>query len=712
MPTVMSFRGNVRGAWPFVPDGRRASARWRALIPAAFFFSAAAAASPPPTPRDVVVTVMHGVTVRDPYRWLENATSPKVQAWIDAQNAYSDRVMGRFKDAAAITRRVRQLAITSTEQYAPQLVHGTLFFMRETPPQAQAVLVAQAWPGGPQRVLVDTNPAGGHVAIQEVWPSPSGRYVAYGTSANGSEATTIQVVNTITGKILSDALADAGGGTTGPNVAWDANERGLTYGRLPHGSPFGISLYHHVLGTPQSSDRPEFGQGLSPIAEYQLRTSPDAEETAALVQFGDATPYRVYLRSHQTWRPVFGTNEGVTAGAFDGHRLLLVAFGKSDHGCIVAVSPDGNVSTLVAEQKHWVMQDISPIQGGFLVTKLWGPDWRVDQYASDGRFLRRVPLPKAGIGIDAIASEARSPQAIVAYSGWTVPSRWALYDANSGSFRTVFSVRPPDPDYANIRTYRLTAVSKDGTRIPVTVLALSSTPKRRGDPAILTAYGGYDIPVRPEFIGTELAWLERGGVYAVANIRGGDEFGEAWHQEVRLTRKQNDFDDFTAAAHALISAGWTSSRHLGIVGGSNGGLLMGAALIQDPELYRAVVSYVGIYDMLRHQLYPNGRYNEKEYGSVADAAQFRALYAYAPYYNVRPRTGYPAVLLETGENDPRVAPWQSRKFAAALQAATTSRLPVLLLTRRAAGHGNIGASFSQRVGNAAAALIFFENELR
>jgi len=655
---------------------------------------------------------MHGVTVRDPYRWLENAHSPKVEAWIGAQNAYADGVMGRFKDAAAITRRVGQLAVTSTEQYAPQLVHGTLFFMRETPPQAQPVLVAQAWPGGAQRVLVDTNPAGGHVAIQEVWPSPSGRYVAYGTSANGSEATTIHIVNATTGKALPDALSDAGGGTTGPNVAWDAEERGLTYGRLPHGSPFGISLYHHVLGTPQSSDRPEFGQGLSPIAEYQLLTSPDATEAAALIQFGDATPFRVYLRGHATWRPLFGTGEGVTAGAFDGNRLLLVAFGRSDHGRIVAVSTDGKVSTLVAQQKDWVMQDVSPIQGGFLVTKLWGPDWRVDQYASDGRFVRRVPLPDNGMGIDAIASEAGSPQAIVAYSGWVTPSHWALYDAASGTARTIFAVRPPGADYADVRTYRLTAISKDGTHIPVTVLALASATKSPDRPAILTSYGGYDIPVVPEFIGTNLAWLERGGVYAVANIRGGNEFGEIWHHQGRLTAKQNVFDDFAAAARALISAGWTSARHLGIVGGSNGGLLMGAELIQHPALYRAVVSYVGIYDTLRHQLWPNGRYNEAEYGTVANASEFHALYAYSPYYNVRPQTRYPAVLLETGENDARVAPWQSRKFAAALQASTTSGLPVLLLTRRAAGHGNIGASFSQRVGNAAASLMFFDNELR
>lgn len=655
---------------------------------------------------------MHGVRIHDPYRWLEHAHDPRVKHWIRAQNTYADHVFGTFADAAAISKRVRQLAITSTQQYAPQLVNGMLFFMREQPPQPQPVLVAQAWPDGRQRVLVDTNPSGSHIAIGPVWPSPSGRFVAYGTAANGSEATTIHVVNVRTGTILPDALVNAGGGTTGPVLAWDANERGFTYGRLPKGSKFGLSLYHHVLGTPQSRDTPVFGQGLSPVAEYQLLTSADGRIAAALVQFGDGVPYRVYLRAGTTWRHIFGPRAGVEAGAFDGDRLLLVAFGSSNHGRIVAVSPTGKISTLVPQQSHWVMHNVAPVKGGFLVTKLWGPRWRVDQYTNGGRFVRRVPLPRRGIGIGTIASEVRSSQAIISYSGWTIPRRWALYDARTGAVRTVFAVHAADPDYAHVRAYSLTAISKDGTRIPVTVLALASTKRSAADPAILTAYGGFDIPVAPSFIGTQLAWLERGGVYAVANIRGGDEFGESWHRQGMLTHKQNVFDDFAAAAHALISAGWTSPAHLGIVGGSNGGLLMGAELTQHPHLYRAVVSYVGIYDMLRHQLFPNGRYNETEYGSTANAGQFRALYAYSPYYNVHPHTRYPAVLLETGVNDPRVAPWQSRKFAAALQAATASNRPVLLLTRYAAGHGGIGASFDQRVGNATAALIFFANELR
>lgn len=679
------------------------------------FFALAALTSgvpkPPATPKHDVVTTMHGVVVHDPYRWLENPRNPAVSRWIDAQNAYADRVLSSFAGAKQITVRIAALSMTSVQRFGAQMAGGWLFYMQETPPQAQPVLVEQRWPNGKARVLVDPNrTGGGNTAIEEVWPSPSGRYVAYGTATGGSEATTIHVVDVRTGKIAADALRNAGGGTTAPVVAWSPDERSFIYGRLPAGSQFGIALYRHVLGAAQSADRLNFGAGLSPVAEYQLLTSPHAHEIAALVQFGDGTPSRVYLQSGSRWRKIFGPSAGVLSGAFAGDRLLLIAIGGSERGRIVAVSSSGASRTLVPEQPHEVMQAVSPIAGGFLVTELWGPDWRVVQYTSQGRFVRTLALPPRGIGIDGVASSAASPRAIVAYSGWTLPERWDLYDARSGALRTIFAVKAPSAAYARVRVRRLTAISRDGTRIPVTVIALPGIRRDGRAPAILTAYGGFDLPTAPHFIGPMLAWLQHGGIYAVANIRGGDEFGERWHQDGMLTHKQNDFDDFAAAARALIAARWTSRSKLGITGGSNGGLLMGAELTQHPQLYRAVVSFVGIYDMLRAQLWPNGRYNVTEYGSVANAAQFKALYAYSPYHHVQAGRTYPAVLLETGENDPRVAPWQSRKFAAALQATGSSR-PVLLLTRRNEGHG-IGASFAQRLGNTAAEMIFFENELR
>jgi prolyl oligopeptidase len=261
-----------------------------------------------------------------------------------------------------------------------------------------------------------------------------------------------------------------------------------------------------------------------------------------------------------------------------------------------------------------------------------------------------------------------------------------------------------------VHTWRLDAPSTGGVRVPVTVIALGDVQPDGHRPTILSAYGGYGLAIEPSFVGTNLAWLERGGVYAVANIRGGGELGDNWHQDGSRGNKQHSFDDLHAAAQALISAHWTDREHLGILGGSNGGLLMGGALTQHPGDYRAVASVVGIYDMLRSELWPNGEYNTHEYGTVKDATEFGWLYGYSPLHHVRAGTAYPAILLMTGENDPRVAPWQSRKFAAALQKANTSKQPIILLTRRNEGHG-VTSSFSQRVGNRGALLSFFAEEL-
>lgn len=654
--------------------------------------------------------VFFGQTVADPYRWLENAHSARTQSWIDAQNARAEKAIDAYAGNARIAARVRRLAITGVQRFDPQIAGDTLFSMREQPPQPQPVLVAQRFPDGAQHVLLDPARFGPAVSIDYVWPSPSGMLVAVGTSSGGSESTTIRVLDRA-GKIYAEALGPAGGGTTSPVVAWDADSKGFTYGRLPsNGSQFGIKLYHHVVGTPQSHDSPALG-AVSPIAEYQLRTSSNAREAAALAQFGDGSFQRVYRREGATWRLVDGPQAGIVSGAFAGRDLLVVATAGSSNGRIARVGPSGALQTLVPQQTDWAMHDVSPVRGGFLVTKSWGTRWKIDQYDERGAFVRTVGLPPSGIGIDGIASSDSQSSAIVAYSGWTGPAmRWDLYDAKHGTLRELYEQRVPSKAYANVRVHEISAISKDGTHVPVTVLSLSGTPQNGTAPAILTGYGGFGISTAPHFIGANLAWLEMGGLLAVANIRGGSEFGESWHRHGMLLQKQHVFDDFYAAAQALVRAKWTSTSRLGIEGGSNGGLLVGAALVQHPSEYRAVAGFAGLYDMLRHHLFPNGAYNVTEYGSTANAAQFRAMYAYSPYHHVRKGVAYPAVLLVTSENDPRVAPWQSWKFGAALQAATSSKRPILVLTHHSGGHGH-GASFAQRVGNQALELSFFASQL-
>jgi prolyl oligopeptidase len=670
---------------------------------------------PPASPQRAVSDSIGGIAVSDPYRWLEQPDQAEVKAWIEAQNKHTEAVLAEMPLGKALTARVQQLAITSTTRSSPVLAGGTLFYLRQTPPQPQPVLVAQAWPDGEAKVLVDLNKGDGGTAIVEYWPSPSGRYLAYGTAEGGSELTTIHVLDTKTGKSLADSLPYAGGGTTPQGLAWDADEKGFTYVRFdaPKGGvavrQFDATLAHHTIGQIAMQDKLLFGKEYSPVAEYILLEASGSAQTAVLANEGDGGSAEVYLKQGDAFQRVLGRDANVRTAAWVNGRLFAAVFAGAPRGKIVAIDTDGHAVDVLGE-RDGAIQRIAPLGDGFLVVRSWGPDWWVEQYDGKAGFVRRLPLPSSGITIGGVASESGQDKALISYGGWTTPNRWAEYDGSTGTLKTVFEVKPA-ADYSKLTVRRIDGVSKDGTKVPVTIISMADIQPNGRAPTILYSYGGFDIPITPGFVGANLAWLERGGVLAYANIRGGNEYGQDWHAHGQKLEKQNVFDDFYAAAKALVNTGWTSPAHLGILGGSNGGLLMGAALTQHPEQYRAVVSMVGIYDVPRHETaFANGQYNISEYGSVKDVAQAKATLAYSPLYNVKQGTAYPAVLMTTGANDPRVAPWQSRKFTAALQNATSSDQPILLLTRMNAGHG-IGAPFSQRVGNTAIALTFFANEL-
>ncbi len=687
----------------------------------------ATALKPPPTPVVDVTTMYWGVPVSDPYRWLE-ADSSNVSRWIDAQNTYAAKVFATYRHADTIAARLRQLAITGPQQFDPKIAAGKLFYLRETPPQAQPVLVVQPWPTGMARVLVDPNPAGGLLSVEGYWPSPDGAHVAYATQDAGAERTTMHVVDTATGRLLPDLLPWVGGGTSPDAVAWDAGSRGFAYTRMPspaHATPdesyFDSSLYHHALGTPAAADTPALGAGFSPVAEWNAGDSSDGR-SVALVHFGDGSYNAVYVRGKDgTWRKAVDASANVLVGedetrvttaAFAGPSLLVIETADAPRGRIVAIGAKAGTipATILTEPDGgWSIRAIASMRGGFLTTEVKGPDWRVRHFDDAGTLIRVVALPARGIGVDSVTTDPDGTEALIEYSGWVIPTRWMRYDGASGALAQIYALQPP-ANYSNVEFTVLYATSKDGTRVPVTVIHKRGMAADATAPGILSAYGGYGLSQSPGFIGSALFWIEHGGVYAEANIRGGGEYGETWHLDGRLTKKQNDYDDFAACARALVDAGWVAPGRLGIVGGSNGGLLMGAALTQHPELYKAVVSFAGDYDMLRVENSPNGRYNVTEFGTVKDEAQFKALYAYSPYYNVHAGTAYPAILMIAGENDPRVPPWQSRKMIPRLQAATSSTQPIMLITRSQAGHG-IGASFSQRLGNRSAEYIFFANEL-
>lgn len=678
---------------------------------------AAFALTPPESPKHEIASTLHGTSVPDPWRWLEDTGAVPVNAWIGAQNAYAEAHLSGTALGDALAERIGELSHTGTVRYSPQLAGGTLFYFQFTPPQAQPVLMAQLWPDGEARALVDPNAMEGDIAITEVWPSPSGRYLAYGVAEGGAELTTIHILDVRSGKPLRERLPLAGGATTAPGLAWDDDEKGFLYVRFPNPAKgeafkeFGAALWHHRLGKAATNDRVVFGGDFSPIAAWRLIPGGPGK-LAVLANVGDSSPAEVWLRRGQgaasRFERVLGTEANVRDASWVGERLFVTSFADAPRGKLLAVDAAGDVSD-VLPQRTGAIQHVAPIGDGFLVERSWGMEGWIEQFDAQARFVRRVPLPQdAGIG--AIASEPGQASALMTYSTWTTPTRWVRFDAGSGTLETLFETAPV-ADYSKVRVHRIEGVSRDGTRVPVTILAVDGVEPNGKRPTILYGYGGFEIPLKPGFIGANLAWLERGGVYAYATLRGGNEFGEEWHAQGQRTGKQNVFDDFHAAMLALLDGGWTDRGHLGVMGGSNGGLLVGATLVQHPADFRAGVGMVGIYDSLRHESeFTNGKYNVFEYGTIADPEQFRATLAYSPLHNVESGTAYPAFLMTTGVNDPRVAAWQSHKFAAALQSATSSPHPILVVTRMNAGHG-MGAPFSQRVGNAALAMTFFAREL-
>jgi len=675
----------------------------------------------PKTDKDSTTENFFGTIVNDPYRWLEDANAPKVKQWIDEQNKYTDAALSSYPEGKAINKKVEELSTTSVERFSPQIINDKLFFMQFTPPQSQPMVAYKTWPEGKTEVLIDPNKKE-NTAVTGYWISPKGNYVAYGTAVGGNEATTIHIMDVKSGNDLPETIPYAGGGTTPQGVVWDANERGFTYVRLPlpgsvpdSDSQFFAALYHHTLGQPVDNDNLVFGKDLSKVAEYTFIPSKGAAHAAIFVHFGDGNPDYVYLREGNLWKQVLGPEANIRVAsevnggaAWDGDNLLLISYQGNMKGKLLSISPNGK-SKVILQGDDWSLNSVSPIKKGLLVTKIKGPDWKIDQYDELGKIIRTVGLPASGISIDGIASSSESDQALITYQGWIYPEKWIQYNTSNGDMKTIFEVKPA-ADYSKVKVQVIEGISKDGTKIPVTVLSMDNVTPNGKLPTILYSYGGFDIPIAPGFIGPYLLWLQNGGVLAFANIRGGNDFGEGWHENGMLDKKQNVFDDMYAAAEALINNNWTDKDHLGIRGGSNGGLLMGAELTQHPDAFKAVVSFVGIYDMLRNELFPNGQYNISEYGSSTLEPDFKWLYAYSPYHNVKPNTSYPAVLMETAVNDPRVAPWQSRKFTAALQAANSSDNPILLLTRMQGGHG-VTASFSQRVGNTGAALTFFAHVL-
>jgi prolyl oligopeptidase len=555
----------------------------------------------------------------------------------------------------------------------------------------------------------------GTTAMDWYVPSPDGKLVAVSLSRKGSEAGDVHVLDVATAKEVYEVVPRVNGGTAGGDLAWSPDGKGFFYTRYPRGRErpaedldFYQQVYYHALGTPTDSDRYEMGQDLPRIAEIRLDMDDASGRLLASVQNGDGGEFAHFLRAPDgKWTPFTSFKDRIVYAAF-GPRddLYLVSRRDAPRGKILRVSVkdlnlesartmvDEGSDTIVTNFESRTNATLLPAESRLYVLYQLGGPTQIRAFDLDGKpqqAPRQLPISAAGDLVHLTGDDL-----IFSNTSYVQPRDYYLFRARSGETTKLPLASPPPVDMSDVQVVREFAASKDGTKVPVNILIPKGAKKDGSNPCLVTGYGGYGISQAPAFRPEWRVLFDHGFVVAVANLRGGGEFGEDWHRAGALTRKQNVFDDFAAVLKYMIDQRYTSPEHLAIQGGSNGGLLMGATLIQHPDLMKAVVSHVGIYDMLRVELSPNGAFNVTEFGTVKDPEHFKALYAYSPYHRVKDGTNYPAVLFLTGANDPRVDPMQSRKMTARLQAAKGSAAPVLLRTSASTGHG-AGTSLSRRI---------------
>jgi len=680
----------------------------------------------PETPKKPVSTEYHGVTVEDPYQWLEEDNNPQVKAWSDAQNQRTRQYLDKLPDRAAIEKQLTDWYAKTSPSYSSLVSRpAILFAMKFQPPKQQPLLVTltSADDLKSEKVVLDPNvlDTQGKTAIDWFEPSLDGKRVAVSLSKGGSEDGTLHFYETATGKALADTIAHVQYPTAGGSAAWNADATGVYYTRFPRKGErpdadlnFYQQIYFHKFGTPDTEDTYSIGKEFPRIAEITLQTSRDGKYTLATVANGDGGEFAHYLLGPDgTWKQITQFSDQIKIARLGrDNALYLLSRADAPRGKILRLPLDvpelKNAAEIVAGGDA-VIEHIVPSTDALYVGDLLGGPSQIRRFDLNGKNEMVIPIPQISAVQEMLALEDGS--LLFRDVSYTEPAAW-LHCANEKNEPMKTALRSTSPvSFSDIQVTREFATSKDGTKIPLNILFRKGMKRDGQNPTLIYGYGGYGISLSPNFEFTRRLWFDRGGVYVVANIRGGGEFGEDWHKAGNLTKKQNVFDDFAAAAEYLIKENYTRPEKLALQGGSNGGLLMGAMITQHPDLMRAVVSSVGIYDMLRVELAPNGAFNVTEFGTVKDPQQFKALYAYSPYHHVLDGTKYPSILMMTGANDGRVAPYHSRKMIARLEEANKSENPILLRTSSSAGHG-IGTALGERIKQLADIYAFLFAQLR
>jgi prolyl oligopeptidase len=687
----------------------------------------------PATPVDVVSDVYHGVTVADPYRWLENGADPKVHDWSVGQDNRTRTYLNALALRQPIYDRLFELNAQTSPSYSRlRPIGDRIFATYNQPPKQQPMIAMLGRDVDPAtaRVIVDPNTLDptGATAIDWFVPSPDGAKLAVSLSARGSEDGSLHVFDVATAKETGEVIPRVQYPTGGGSLAWAADGTGFYYTRYPGSERpaeeqhFYQRIYFHKLGADPADDTYVAGRDFPKVAEIALDNQQNSRVIVAAVANGDGGEFAHYLigPDHRVTQVTRFEDQitAVVAGPDD--NLYLISRQNAPHGKLLRLPVSDPVlahAIQIVPQGEPVLQGggefggtpVVVTQRGLYVRELVGGPSRVAHFDHEGRPRGLLPSPD----VAAIGQVVPLNDGTILYSVSTYlrPTYFSRFDEGTGRSELSKLAQTSPVKFDDAEVVRTFATSKDGTKVPITIIRKVGTKLDQSNPLLLNGYGGYSISLTPRFLGADRRlWLDGGGVYVVANLRGGGEYGEEWHRLGALTRKQNVFDDFIAAARHLIDQHYTTPKRLAIIGGSNGGLLMGASFTQHPELFRAVVSQVGIYDMLRVELDPNGAFNTTEFGSVKDADQFQALYSYSPYHHVVAGTRYPAIFMATGENDGRVNPMHSRKMIARLQAATTPGRPVYLSINNLAGHG-IGSALSIRVNQSADYIAFLFDQL-
>ncbi len=653
----------------------------------------------PDTKRVDHVDTYHGVEVADPYRWLEKDVreSDDVKSWVDAENEVTFGYLDSIPERPKIRERLTEL--WNYERYsAPSKEGGHYFFLKNDGLQNQAVLYVQASLAEEPHVLLDPNSwsKDGTVALTGLSVSHEGRYAAYSRAEAGSDWQVWRVLEIATGKELPDEIH----WTKFTDAAWTKDDRGFFYGRYPEPAEAAQyqalaqnqKIYYHRLGTGQADDVLVYERPHEPDLAYGEEVTEDGRYlvvSASKGTNGNMVFVRDLTEPYAATREIVGDEENdFSFAGSDGAVLYFRTDLGAPRGRVIAIDlgrPGRDHWREVVPEAEDTLESVNLVGHRFIAVYLQDAKTRVRLFALDGEPAGEVELP--GIGsADGFGGHADDTETFYSFSSFATPPSIYRYDLETGTSRLLHQAKVAfDPS-----DYEVTQVfytSKDGTRVPMFLAHKKGIALDGSNPTLLYGYGGFKISLTPYFSVSRLAWMELGGVYAQANLRGGGEYGEAWHEAGIKLHKQNVFDDFIAAAEWLIANRYTRPDKLAIQGGSNGGLLVGATMTQRPELFGAALPAVGVMDMLRYDKFTAGRFWVDDYGSSDDPDEFKALYAYSPYHNLEPGTKYPATLVTTADHDDRVVPGHSFKFAARLQRDQAGDAPVLIRIETRAGHG-------------------------